>query len=141
MDVGRLESVLGRSRVPQSTPGRSKIEAKTVQNGLEMESRIPNRVLGSAPECVGLIFSDFGPSWASGPKIEKKSIPKSIKILMLFKIDFGTDFGIQHGPKNLPKSYPKPLKNHSKFNAVCDRVFDMIFYRIVSVLAAARPTI
>ena len=35
----------------------------------------------------------LGPSWGQvGAKNRKKSIPKSIKILMLFKIDFGTDF-------------------------------------------------
>ena len=35
----------------------------------------------------------LGPSWGHvGTKNRKKSIPKSIKNLMLFKIDFGTDF-------------------------------------------------
>ena len=35
----------------------------------------------------------LGPSWGQvGVQIAKKSILKSIKILMFFKIDFGTDF-------------------------------------------------
>ena len=41
----------------------------------------------------------LGPSWGQvGAKNRKKSIPKSIKILMLFKIDFGTDFDRFLGP-------------------------------------------
>ena len=42
----------------------------------------------------------LGPSWGQvGTKNRKKSIPKSIKILMLFKIDFGTDFDRFLDPK------------------------------------------
>ena len=75
MDVGRLGRVLRRSRVPKSTPGPSKIEAKTVQNGLEMEGRIPNPFLGASAKIsetqifgfwavLGLkLGAKLGPSW------------------------------------------------------------------------------
>ena len=54
-----LGAVLG----PKIHPGPSKIEAKTVQNGVEIEGRIPTPLLGAAGKFFGAIFSNFGSSW------------------------------------------------------------------------------
>ena len=55
--------------------------------------------------------------------------------------DFWTAFGSPNAPKSLPKWPSKPLKNHRKFDTRLDQVFNPIFYRILLVFAAVRPTI
>ena len=55
--------------------------------------------------------------------------------------EFGTAFGRQNAPKSLQTGPPEPLKKHRNCDAVFDRVFDPILYRILLVSIAARPTI
>ena len=54
-------------------------------------------------------------------------------------IEFGSAFERQNAPKSLQKGPPKPLKKHRNYDAVLDRVFDQILYRILLVPIAARP--
>ena len=112
------KSKLTKSKNVPNLSKRSK-HSKTVQNDVEIESCIPNPFLRAALKCFGTIFSNYGPSWTPswaqfgsqvGTKIDKITIPKSIKILTYFKIDFLVDFGrflSQHGPKLTPKSNQK----------------------------------
>ena len=84
----------GSQNPPQDAPKSRPRRSKTVLKW-KVVFRTPFWEL--PPRVFRRHFSDFGPSWASswgqvGAKNRKKSIPKSIKILMLFKIDFGTDF-------------------------------------------------
>ena len=55
--------------------------------------------------------------------------------------EFGTAFERQNAPKSLQKGPPKPLKKYRNCDAVFDRVFHPILYRILLVSIAARPTI
>ena len=71
-------AILEVTWVPNSTPRPSKIEAKMVQSGIEMESLIPNLFLGAAlPERVADCFCKLLAARSGQP-----TTPTPIKIMV-----------------------------------------------------------